>query len=217
MDKKKIGVIIVGIIAILAAIYGGFIDKTIIGVIIGGTVAILAAVYSVRESHKLSEQATIKREELHELGVLQAISDEMETIKEVYKKTIGDEFEKFKDGELFNMIWPVNQNYFTVYENNAEFIGKIKNNSLRKEIVSTYTVAKSVIDSFCFNNTLVQKFEVEYYLFEETKNPINQLKMNVYHKSLVDYAAKLKKGHTILKTKISELLQLITEELERRR
>jgi len=178
------------------------------GGLIGGGMAVIA----VFISHKLSENAAKKRETMHVRGILQAIHDEIEILWKVYSSVIGDKFESLQDGKPFLIYWPVNQNYFTVYENNAEFIGKIKDNNLRKQIVTTYTLAKSLIDSFCFNNTMVQKWDDERHLFLEKNSPVHKARRDSYHQVLVVYAVSLNKLHVGLKTRVSELLLHIKEE-----
>ena len=81
------------------------------------------------------------------LGILQAIHDEIETLWDNYMDGIGHHTEALADGQPLNIYYPVTQEYFTVYNTNAFFIGRIRDHDLRKLIVSTYSKARGLIDS----------------------------------------------------------------------
>jgi len=182
--------------------------SSMVGALIGGSMA-LAGVYI---SHQLSKRDAAEKEAMHSTGVLQAIHDEMGTLWETYLLTAGNTLESLQENMPFHMYWPVNQDYFTIYKTNALFIGKIKNHDLRKQIISTYIEAKSLIDSFTLNNTLVQKREDAYHLFLETSDATHQAKADAYYQVVVEYTVLLKKGHLMLKDKVSELLYLLRKE-----
>lgn len=110
------------------------------------------------------------------------------------------------------MFWPITQDYFTIYNTNAFFIGKIKDHDLRKQIVATYAKARGLIDSFRMNNELVQKWEYTAALAQESQLPIHQSNAQARHQSLGRYSAALKNRHFELKTMVSELLRRLRKE-----
>lgn len=102
--------------------------------------------------------------------------------------------------------------YFTIYNANAFFIGKIKDHDLRKKIVATYSKARGLIDSFRMNNELVQKYEYAFVLAQESQTPIHQTTAQARYQSLIQYSEALKIRHAELKSIVSELLRHLRKE-----
>ncbi len=71
------------------------------------------------------------------------------------------------------MYYPLTQDYFTVYQSNAHLIGEIQNEDLRGLIILTYSAAKGVVDSYRYNNHIVEKHEHWDWVAAETKNPLH--------------------------------------------
>ena len=178
------------------------------GALIGSALT-LAGVFL---AHKLDKNESAKKDAEHILGLLQAIHDEIETLWESYSATAGAHVEALREGNAVLIFWPITQDYFTIYNTNASFIGKIKNHDLRKQIVATYSKSRGLIDSYCMNNDLLQKWEHADLLFQETQNQIHKNHEQARFQSLVQYGASLKKGHLELKTMVSELLRRLRKE-----
>jgi len=179
-----------------------------IGALIGSALTLVATLVS----HYL--QVRNRKEEDRQLlkGILQAIHDEVETLWDAYMEGIGNQTEALPDGQALNLFWPVTQEYFTIYNTNAFFIGRIKDNDLRKLIVSGYANARGLIDSYRLNNDLVQKHEHAFLIFQETQNPIHRDAAAAFYGSMVVYAGKLKKRHQESKHQTQELLRALRKE-----
>jgi len=174
-----------------------------IGAFVGSVLTLIATFIA----HKLSEASQERKEKALIHGFLQGIHDEIETLWDAYLDGIGTRVETLKDKEPLNMYWPVTQEYFTIYNNNAFLIGRIQDHDLRKEIVSTYSKARGLIDSFRLNNDLVHKFEHAFWVYQETNNEVHKANAEAYQASLIEYAEHLKKAHKELKSNVAELLR----------
>lgn len=179
-----------------------------VGALIGSALTLAGAWLA----HSLEKQESARKEAEHILGLLQAIHDEIETLWESYLTTAGAQIEALRDGNPMLMYWPLTQDYFTIYNTNAFFIGKVKDHDLRKQIVATYAKARGIIDSYRMNNDLLQKWEYAHLLFQESQSELHKTNAHARYQSLIQYASSLKKGHGELKTMVSELLRRLRKE-----
>jgi hypothetical protein len=105
----------------------------------------------------------------------------------------------------------VTQEDFTIYTSNALFIGRIRDHELRKLIVSAYSKARGLIDSYRLNNDLLQKHEHAHWLFLQTNSPVYRAAATGYLQVVVNYAATLKRLHGDVKSQTQELLRVLRE------
>lgn len=185
--------------ALLSSAVGAFI----------GSALTLAGIYY---AHWLQKKETAEKEADHLLGLLQGIHDEIESLWEGYTSSIGAHAEALQDNKPLMVFWPITQDYFTVYNTNAFFIGKIKDHDLRKYIVSTYAKARGLIDTYRMNNELLQKFEYAAVLAQESQTPVHQTNAQARFQSLVQYAGQVKTRHVELKALVAELLRRLRKE-----
>jgi hypothetical protein len=179
-----------------------------ISALIGSTVA-LVAVYL---SHRWNVSKQKEQDARTLMGVLQALHDEIETLWDLYMEGIGNELEALPNGQRLRIYYPVTQEYFTIYTSNALFIGRIRDNDLRKLIVSAYSKARGLIDSYRLNNDLLQKHEHAHWLFLQTNNPVHQAAATGYLQALVNYAATLRRLHDDVKSQAQDLLRALRKE-----
>ena len=179
------------------------------GALVGSSLTLIATLIS----HNLQCSNQNKKENELICGLLQSIHDEIKTLWEVYNDGMGNCLEALEDGQPLKYYYPITQEYFTVYTTNAILIGKIKDHDLRKNIISTYTKAKGLIDSYRMNNDLVYKYEHSYWRFQETNSPIHRSSMNAHHQALVKYAKGLKETHNDVKQKVQNLLGELEKEV----
>jgi hypothetical protein len=181
--------------------------------IIAGSVGGLITGYFMLRSTQKSFDNQKEQLELNEAklikGLLQAIHDEVETLLERYQDTMGPRLDSLKDGEVLAYYYPLMSDYFTVYDGNSFLIGRIPDNDLRKQIIKSYTLAKAMIDSFRFNNDLLQKYEHSLMIFQETQQELHKQRAQAYYQSLVEYAKRLKQGHDTLKQETLVLLRTL--------
>ena len=192
---------------LMSATIGG-VAGAVIGAIITGWFTIRA----VRQTHQNDlEKQEINEEQLIK-SILQALYDEIDTLWNMYNNRVGIKLEALPEKTIFHLIYPVTQEYFTVYNGNSFLIGRIKDHDLRKAIITTYTRAKGLLDSFRMNNDLLQKFDYFYLLHQETGNSVHEQARNIQHLLLIDYAEKLKVSHNELKQEVHNLLRMFNKQ-----
>lgn len=182
--------------------------STGVGALVGSVLTLVATLIS----HYLQCSNQKKKENALIHGFLQSIHAEIETLWDVYQDGMGNHIEVLEDGQPLNYYYPITQEYFAVYATNAILIGKVKDHDLRKNIISTYTKAKGLIDSYRMNNDLVHKYEQSYWRFHETDATIHKANMKAHHQSLVKYAKELKETHHAVKGKVQDLLRELKKE-----
>jgi hypothetical protein len=186
---------------LLAGIFG--FSSAIIGAIIGGYFTLKAT----KDSFKNQKEELIENEKRLIKSILHSINDEIETIYERYQETMGSRLESLKHGEPLLCYYPLVSDFFTVYNTNGIFLGRINDNDLRKKIIQTYTLAKGMVDSFRLNNDLVNKYEFSTKLYQETNLDIHNQHSIVHLNSIKEYTENLKQGHFKLKDEMNILLR----------
>lgn len=147
-------------------------------------------------------------------GLIQALHDEITTLWERYMWGIGKYVENCRDGEPITHIYPITQNeYFPIYDRNASSIGAIEDNDLRRAIVTTYTKAKSLIDSYRMNNDLIAKWRYLLSLISTSQNIQIKNEADFMLINLIDYAKKIKEIHNDIKTDVFKLIKLFDRKL----
>lgn len=175
---------------------------TIVGAIVGGLLAGYYSYKATKQSHENQVKITEENEKLIISSLLQAIHDELDTVFENYQENMGNKIESLDYDQPLLFYYPLISDFFTVYNGNSFLIGRIKDNDLRKSIIKTYTLGKGMIDSFRFNNELLNKYEHWEFVFAETQSEIHKDKAVAHYNSLIEYAKTLKKQHIALKENI---------------
>lgn len=183
-------------------LFNDTLTATALGALIGSSLTLIG----VCLTHWMQKRETARRDVEHIHGSLQAFHDEIETLWEVYQAGAGTDIAALASNEPMLSHWPLTQDYFTIYNANASSIGKIKNQELRKQVIATYTKARTMIDTVRLNNDLLQQWERDCFLFQETRNPVHESHANARYKTLVEYAKALKESHSGLESAASELL-----------
>ena len=124
-------------------------------------------------SRRLQEEAD--RESLRRL--LLAIKAEVETVWSGYELEAGHMVESLKPGEGLALTYRLRQQYFTVYDSNAQYLGHVEDDQLRAAIVRTYTLAKGLIDTHLVNNDLLAQCnrlaglnQSQYHVLQDQEN-----------------------------------------------
>lgn len=181
----------------------------IAGAVVGGAITGFFTLRATKQEHRNTVRLQQQKETDVLSGLLQAIHDEVETIWDRYQDGMGVHLEALPDNQPLLMYYPVVQDYFTIYNSNAFLIGRIEDHDIRKEIVSLYTTAKALVDSYRLNNDLVQKFEYWDVLFQESQKDVHKNKAKAHYGSLIDYAKTIRKQHVSLKEKVAKLLRTL--------
>jgi len=175
--------------------------------IIGGLITGISSVIAVLIAHKKDLKKLKIQEKRLTQSLLQSIHDEIEALWEAYQEGVGTHLEALSEGKPFLYYYPISQDYFTVYTTNSIFIGKIEDNDLRKLIITTYTQARGLIDSYRMNNYMLEKYEQWESLYKQTNNPVYCEYYKAYYEGLIKYAKNLKSQHNKVKKNVNSLLR----------
>ncbi|VAV85342.1 hypothetical protein MNBD_DELTA01-321 [hydrothermal vent metagenome] len=187
--------------------------SAIAGAIIGGGITGFCTFKAVTLVHKNDIKLEKKKESSLIEGLLQAYHDEIETVWGRYQNSMGTQLEALPNGTPLLLLYPLFSDYFTIYHSNASIIGKIDDHDLRKEIVSFYTAAKGLVDSYRLNNELVQKYEYWEALYQESNNDAHKQKAIASYQILIAYADAIRKLHEDIKEKKINLLKTLRQNL----
>ncbi len=165
--------------------------------LIGGGLTLMGVVWTLQEQKREAKE----KEAEYIKALLQAFHTELETLWGVYKEGIGASIENMGNNEPMYFSWPLTLEYFTVYNTNAGSIGRIRDRELRKQIITTYTKARTMIDAVRMNNELLQEWERDKLSFSDKAGT------DARFERLVDYAKTLKQSHLELESMALELLQ----------
>lgn len=135
-------------------------------------------------------------------NVVISIKEEISLLWNTYYENIGLELEKHIEenpDEKFHFFYPVEGEYFNIYKNNTELIMKIKEKIIREKIINIYIRAQGLIDTYNFNNKMLERYEVM------VDNSTNKMQ---YELMLNEYAKTIYKLHNDLKEIIEDFFKV---------
>ncbi len=101
-----------------------------------------------------NEQEQIKDKKFI-LSVLKAIKSEIDATLQVYSERIGQNIEAIEENNEFPVRYTIISDYFTVFNSNACYLGKIENDLLRDSLIQHYILIKLLLDNLVSNNDLL--------------------------------------------------------------
>lgn len=180
----------------------------LIGALIGGLLTVLANWIS----HRLQCKAADRAEDTLINGFIWSIHTEVTAIHARYMETFGEVVRTSLDNTAFNYHFLIQEDYFTIFNNNSALIGRIKDKELRDKIINTYSNAKGMVDTLRQNGVTVKQLE-EFEISQASQSPSPHI--DALHKafevSLCEYGNQIREGHNILMDKLNSLIQYIEE------
>jgi len=123
--------------------------STILGAIIG----YYGSLMGVKRSEKGKNIDEISRK----IRIFSAMRTEFTFLLERYKNVYGDNISNTIDGSPIDEFSASKEDYFTVYMNNSEVIGDIKNEETREAIIKSYILSKAIMEEFEINNSIYEE------------------------------------------------------------
>ncbi|HFO8593730.1 TPA: hypothetical protein ACHK2E_002832, partial [Escherichia coli] len=123
--------------------------------------------------------------------------------------------DNIKPGQMLILTFPVGDDNFTFYEQNANIIAKL-NDSARDSIINIYTYSRSLIQSFKGNNKLIEDYEkILIGMADNNKDKtmykrLHDEKINV----MVDYAQGIKNIDAELRDAVNKGFNIIDQEVK---
>ncbi len=171
------------------------------GSFIVGILTLIGAVLGVFLTNCSNSKAENNRIKMETKAFLQAILTELNILWKVYEEeedSIGKILEENKKVGFREIIIP-SDIYFIIYKSNADSLGKIKNDKLRKLIVSVYLHINEMCNSF--------------KSYTDPKN-ITNIPIDQRKSYLESFLKKMKNSHNDLKKEWGEFKKVIERELK---
>lgn len=147
---------------------------------------------------------------------LSSIQDEITTIWVRYISEIGKRVGKLEKKTPFLEVHPMTQNYFTIYENNSNVIGKIDDDKLRSLIVITYLNIKGLIDVYTHNNDMVRKYKDLLFVYEQNRNADLKIQVDKMERELIEDTYHIRRQHRFINNRVEELLAYLKKVIEQK-
>ncbi|MEI7222302.1 hypothetical protein WCT82_14895 [Pectobacterium carotovorum] len=182
----------------------------LIGAVIGG----MFTLRGVDREAKISRAEADKEALELQLSVLKGVKGEVSTLINLYNKRMQHRIENISPGEILDVIFPIGDDNFTFYEQNAKIIAKL-NDTPRDSIINIYTYARSLIQSFKGNNQLVAEYEK--IIFDMADNNKNKEMYEKLHAAKIevmsDYAQGIKAIDAELREVVDTGFNVINQEI----
>lgn len=186
--------------ALLQNLFGLF--SGLVGAVIGGAFTLYAtnkAIHAQNLKDDLQEEKEVQ-------NLLDAIGVELGTLWTFHMARVGAMVETLGPGEALEFYYPLTQDYFTVYNSNADKIGEIKDADLRETIVVAYNKCKKVVDGFKYNNELYR----DWRDYSDTSAALrDEVRLSGKRRALVEYGAVIRTDHFELKGYMEKLQKLL--------
>ncbi|NVN05443.1 hypothetical protein HW509_07515 [Asaia spathodeae] len=183
----------------------------------GGIISLITTYWTLKQKEKEEK----KLENILVLNTLISIRSELSTVFNRYQNQIGNLLENTPSRNVPPIYIPISGDYFPIYRNNTNIIGKISNEQTIENLVFSYTLSSGLIDSLLFNNSLYEKFTAltaeqrrsnDKSTFDKLSIEIDELKIEIQ-----DYWDKIRISHYELKRIASLAYTGITSEIDKRK
>jgi len=186
-----------------------------IGALIGGVLALISSWVATRTQHKNQlDLAEIEHKKLT-YGLLQAIYDELEVYWKIYMQYAGTHIETLEEDCALTTYYPLEKEYFFVYQANAIHISKLSNVDLRHTLIRTYSLASAQADSLRFYSHKLTDLSSQrntYVIerrFDELKNYDSKIQSTI-----MPFTRQLNIYHLELKQQMETLMPILNEEIK---
>ncbi|MCX3183789.1 hypothetical protein NGI02_05340 [Escherichia fergusonii] len=182
----------------------------LIGAVVGGWFTLRGVELEAKITRAEAEKNSLELQ----LSVLKGIKGEIFTLISLYNKRMKDHIDGIGPGEALFVNFPVGDDNFTFYEQNAKMIAKL-NDAARDSIINIYTYARSLIQSFKGNNQLITDYEkIIFDMADNNKNKDMYERLRAEKiKIMVDYAQGIKNIDAELRCVLNEGFNVIDQEI----
>lgn len=165
------------------------------GSLVGALAGYIAAMKAADKSYRHQLQLQQENNEGQIRGIVQAIHDELNELKEIYASDIGLTIQTIQEGQPLTFIFPLDQEYFTIYHSTAQYFGQIPDANLRRAIIHAYIGAKALVDTLRYNNRMWEEYDEAVKINAANATRAHELRRDELYKALVAYAPTIKSIH----------------------
>lgn len=127
----------------------------LIGALIAGCISWLATI----QTHKNNLELEEKKNKETEKAVVLSIVEELKVLKATYQNNMDYLYNNLQENKYIDVYYTITQDFMTIYSNNANKIGTIKDEKLRNLIIKSYTFLKRYIEHLLNYATELKDFE----------------------------------------------------------
>lgn len=127
--------------------------SALIGAIVGGIFTLRGVDKEAKITRRQAEKESLELQ----LSVLKGTKGEVSILLALYDERMKEAVEAVQPDKPLNVFFPIGDDNFTFYEQNAKEIAKLKDES-RDAIISIYTYARSLIQSYKANNKFIDEY-----------------------------------------------------------
>ena len=190
----------------------------LLGATIGGRYTRKATIDGVAATFNNELLKKQKSDVERKIALLQSIFDEISTLHRIFQAgsggaliTINAESENINE-RYFKNYFAASCNYFCIYDRCAEQIGSFKNEQIRAEIITAYTMSKSLVDSLLLYNQPLH--DLNNWRIYNINHPNYLQIFEEYVLCLIQNTKRLQAQATELKTKVENLKISLQEQIE---
>lgn len=180
----------------------------LVGAVIGGLFTLWGTIIDGSRQERNSETESKEKRR----NVLVGVKTEIITLLEVYQARVARHMEEYDGNGPLNLILPITQNNFSFYESNAFYLSSVKEDTL-KSIVSFYSSARSLVDSFKYNNQIIESLIKKNTIYNETKIAAHLSDLQDVIHMATEYGIGLKSIHDEAMSRLEACLVLINSEI----
>lgn len=186
-------------------------DSLVLSLIVGMMAAFIGAVIGSKAMsfghYRYAQKRDFETKSTRMINLFQALNAELTAIWERYMAVVGSDLEKVqKSDELpFTILFSATHNYFSVYDNSAQFLGALEPEA-GKKIIDTYINLKSLLDELQNYNQMAQK-----HRDVRLGANLNLYEVNQVREELESFFKLLKKRHAQVKGQCLLTLEMLKE------
>jgi len=184
----------------------GDIAASLVGALTGGAIALAGVLWAdhlQRARERAMERETVR-------GFLRAILTELETCWNRAEQTTNPVLEGLLPGAAFLTEVFIDTDFFTVYHNNSQYLGQIRDDELLAQIVATITTYKALVETYNVNTRFYLQWQesknLEFVIQDADLKRYYGRKAEFEYDKLCRWAMALRHDHHELKQQIGNLL-----------
>ncbi len=179
----------------------------IVGALAGFLGAVIGSKAMSYAHYRYAQKRDFETKSNRMINLFIALNAELTSIWERYMEVVGGDLEQVqKPDELpFTVLFTAGNNYFSVYDNSAQFLGALEPEA-GKKIIETYVNLKSLLDELQNYNVMSQK-----HRDVRLGANLNLYEVNQVREELDSFFKLLKKRHAQVKGQVLLTLEMLKE------
>lgn len=186
---------------------------------VGSIAAIVAAVLIASDQHRKSEARAIADTQTEVHNFLAGVREELCASMAAYMLQAGTALEQVPAGHPVQLWWLAPPEPFKVYNATVGLIGRVRDDELRRQIISTFVVVGGLLLTWTTHNRLFDEFEkadeaTRQSIADATQLEALEMQSWAKEKALMEYGEQLRSHHSNATTLVKATIALIDNYLK---